>query len=274
MSRIATSSWSLHQALGVAYHPDDQGELVAKRHGPGRLTLLELPARLAERGIGKLELCHFHFPSVDPQYTSQLRAALEAASVELFSILIDAGDIVHPDPEQRRRDLDWIRGWIDVAGGCGAAQVRVIAGCTAPGDGDEEGLVQLSAENLDQLSRYAGNQGVAVMTENFRELAQRPERLLAILDRCAEPIGLCADFGNFKGPDKYDDLAAILPRATSVHAKAEYAGEGRMEREDFVRCLDLSRSAGFRGPYSLIFSSPGDEWEGIAQIQQVVEGYV
>jgi sugar phosphate isomerase/epimerase len=240
--------------------------------GAGEFSLLEVPGMLAERGIGTMEICHFHFPSVDIGYIADLRRALEFAGVELWSVLIDAGDITHPEAARREADLDWIRGWIGVAARCGAKNVRVIAGDAKP---DPEGhAVRLSAAGLRQLSTYARERGVRVMTENWHALTMCPQNLLALLDRLEGEVGLCADFGNYSGPTKYEDLAAILPRADSTHAKAHFPEAGRMDQEDFHRCLDLSRRAGFSGPYTMIFDGPGDEWSSLAAIQEEVRGYL
>ena len=275
MSRLSISSWSLHRALGPRYRPAEDGAGGLIPDGlPGDLDLLDLPARIAARGIRTLEVCHFHFPSLDEGYLADLRAVLEGAGVALFSVLIDAGDITHPDEAARARELTWIRAWMEVAGRCGATHARVIAGDAEVPAGDGEEVLRLSAENLRGLARFGRDRGVRVITENFRPLTRRPESLLKVLDRGEGEVGLCADFGNFKGSTKYDDLAAILPRADSVHAKAHYPAAGEMDRGDFVRCMDLVRGAGFDGPYSLIFDGPGDEWESLAEIQEVVEAYL
>lgn len=274
MPRLSLSTWSLHRHLGPMYRPagDGSGRLIPHDATPGALSLLEVPAEIAARGIGTLEICHFHFPRTDSGYIDELRAAVQEAGVELFSLLIDAGDITNPDPTKREEDLRWIRGWLEIAGRCGAAHARVIAGDAAP-NGDD-GPIRLSAENLRALARVGRDCGVRVITENFRPLTQCADTLLAILDRCEGEVGLCADFGNFGGPTKYDALAAILPRADSVHAKAHYPQAGQMDREDFLRCLNLAREARFDGPYSLIFDGPGREWESLAEIQQEVARYL
>jgi hypothetical protein len=80
--------------------------------------------------------------------------------------------------------------------------------------------------------------------------------------------------GNYSGPGKYDALTMIMPRATSIHAKAAYADDGVMQREEFLRCLDLALQARFDGPYVLIYDSPGDERDGLAYMAQVVRPYV
>ena len=132
--RLSTSSWSLHRALGLTY-PDTPAQPntgSAETYGRASLTLLEVPAKLAAMGIYTLEICHFHFPSRDAGYLGELRAALKSAGVELFSLLIDDGDIAHPTDGQR--DLEWISGWIETAGLLGAQCARVVAGKTPPSE--------------------------------------------------------------------------------------------------------------------------------------------
>jgi len=43
--------------------------------------------------------------------STKLRGALNAAGVELLSVLIETGDVT--DPDHHERDRDWIGGWID-----------------------------------------------------------------------------------------------------------------------------------------------------------------
>lgn len=280
MPRLSTSSWSLHRALG---RPPLTGPQDPPPTGPmpgAEVDLLDLPARLAQMGVPTLEIVHFHLPSLDASYLSELRAALAAAQVELFSVLIDAGDITHPDPAQRQREMAWIRGWIDVAADLGASHARVVAGYTPvqPQTGDLRAhpVLRLSAENLRSLAAYARERGVQVITENFRETAARAAQVLALLDLCEGEVGLCADFGNFKGPDRYDELAAIFPRADSAHVKALYDGDGRPVRAEFQRTLGMLLDAGFDGPMSLIFDGPlhrdEDEWDNLAVLRGMVAG--
>src|SRR5690348_6266570 len=118
MPQFSISTWSLHRTLGAMYRPaeDGSGRLVADEPwGPGSWNLLDVPAELKKRGISHLEICHFHLPRTDEDYLAQLRQAIETNGITLFSVLIDAGDITHPDPRTREKDLSWIRQWIDIA---------------------------------------------------------------------------------------------------------------------------------------------------------------
>ena len=281
MPHISTSSWSLHRSLGKPPARTPDGPPANGPVAGAKLSLLELPGRLAQAGIGALEICHFHFPSTDAGYLAELRGAAQAAGVELFSVLIDAGDIPQDDPAQQARELAWIRGWLDVAAAIGASHSRVIAGYARVerngGDLRDHPLIRRSAANLRSLAAYAGERGVRVITENFRATAEKADQLLAILELCEGEVGLCADFGNFKGAAKYDELAAIAPQANSAHAKALYDGDGRPDGIELARCLDVMATAGFDGPISLIFDTPffrgENEWDNLAALREIVQPY-
>ncbi|MEE2656998.1 MAG: TIM barrel protein [Candidatus Latescibacterota bacterium] len=230
------------------------------------LNLLEMPAAAAMHGIHTLELCHFHFPSVDASYLDQLRRAVVDAEAELFSILVDTGDISHADPGVRATDMATIRGWIDIAAELEAGHVRIIAGDSDPGTN----AIERSVSGLLELAAYAEARGVATLTENFKQLAARPETCIRILNRCEGRVGLCADFGNFPVPTRSQDLTQILPRAASVHAKAEYRS-GVMERQDYLVHVGLAASADFDGPISLICQDADDVWGRILELKKATE---
>ncbi len=265
--RLSVSSWSLHRTLGS---PPFFGAGGDARAAPANgLPLLDLPKRIAEFGIGTMELCHFHLPSRDAAYLAQLRVALQAANVELWSLLIDDGDITHP--QNAGRDLEWMKGWIDVAAQLGAKNARVIAG---KGEPTEENL-EKSRQGLETLAQHAGAQGVHLLIENWCALLARPEHVLWLLDKSEGRIGLNADFGNWSGPDKYDALAQIFPRAAGCHTKARFTAPHQMDKDDFVRCLDLARASGFSGPHTLIYDGEdADEWGHLALEREVVDSYL
>jgi sugar phosphate isomerase/epimerase len=232
-------------------------------------SLLELPARIAAAGIHTLEICHFHLPSRDDEYLKQLRTAIEAAGVELWSLLIDSGDITHTTHSER--DMAWVRGWLDVAGALGAQHARVIAGKAEPSPVS----VAQSTRNLAQLADYGRARGVRVMTENWLNLTSTPAVVLTLLDNLDGKVGLCADFGNWKGVQKYEDLAQILPYANSCHAKCHFEAPNQPDRADFVQCLELTRAAQFAGPYTLIYDGPGsDEFAGLRLEMEMVAPFL
>lgn len=253
--RLGVSTWSLHHRLTEQNIP-----------------LLSLPAEVAAHGLSKLEVCHFHLPRTDSDYLAALRSALDEAGVELFTLLVDTGDLTAPDPHKRAADEAFIAGWLDVAAQCGAARVRVIAGQSAPTP--DGAALALSAAALERLAGRAEARGLRLVTENWHALLDHPQEVLALLDRMQGQVGLKLDFGNWHGERKYADLAQIAPRAECTHAKASFPRPGHMDELDFTRCLRLCQDAGFTGPHILIYDNGGDEWASLDRMREAALPYV
>ncbi len=246
-----------------------RGQLINSQAARDGLDLLELPTHLATHAIHTLELCHFHLPSVDEAYLAALRAALNDAGVELFSVLIDAGDVGQADDAARQADVAWMAAWIEIAARLGAGHARISPGHSPP----EPAVIDRVAGELAGLACAGREHGVRVITENWHAFGREADALLAVLDACDEPVGLCVDFGNAEGEGKYELLAKLLPRATSIHAKGRYDDAGRLDAAELTRCLDMAGDAGFAGPVSLIYGQTHDEWTGLAELRQVVGRY-
>ena len=260
--RIAVSTWSLHRLLGTTY----QHDLTTTEIGPGEDTygegsesLLGLPSVLANHGYHRLEIVSFHMRSRDPVYLSELRDQLKISNVTLQTLLVDAGDITHP--EHGARDEAWIGSWFEIAAALGAENVRVIAGKQAP----TSETVDRSVAALKRLADLNAGSSARLVTENWFDLLSTPAVVHEVLDRLEGRVGLLGDFGNWSGESKYEDLASIFARAELCHAKASFAS-GQLEEADYGASIGVAEEAGYKGPYTLIFDADHpSEWSGLAQ---------
>src|SRR5690606_16142922 len=209
---------------------------------------------LANHGYHRLEIVSFHLRSRDPIYLGELRDQLKVSGVTLQTLLVDDGDMT--DPENGKRDSRWIANWVEVANLLGAENARIIAGKQAF---TPETLERSIAGFREVLAANAGSP-LRIVTENWLQLLSTPQAVHAVLDRLDGQIGLMADFGNWTGPDKYEALASIFPRAELCHAKASFA-DGQLDEADYGMCVGLAEEAGYKGPYTLIFDADRpSEW--------------
>ncbi len=254
MRRLALTSWSLHQDLSS-----------------GALKLTDLPQRMHEAGYDTLELCHFHLPDTEPGTLATMRAALNAANVELYSVLIDAGDMSAADSNKRATDRAFVEGWIDAAAALGAQGVRVIGGDAPPNDSQ---ALARSAEELRDLAAYAAQRGVQVRTENFRPLLSTAANCLTLLDTVGDGVGLCADIGNFPKQNRVAEFSAVAAHANVIHVKSDYDPQGHIQPYDVQACLASAVAAEFDGPYTLVYDRGGDSWAKLAELAEVVQPYL
>ena len=260
--RIAVSTWSLHRYLGTIYPHDTSTDAIGDgddRYGEGEESLLGLPSVLANHGYDRLEIVSFHLRSRDPVYLGELRDQLNVSGVTLQTLLIDAGDMT--DPVHGAEETRWIGGWVDVANALGAQNARIIAGKQKP---TPETIARSVAGFKELLALNAGSP-LKLVTENWFDLLSTPDAVHEVLDRLEGQVGLLADFGNWTGPDKYEGLKSIFPRASLCHAKASFEG-GQLDEADYGLCVGVAEEVGYTGPYTLIFDAehPG-EWAGLAQ---------
>lgn len=274
MTTLGISTWSIRRLLGPTYpglDPDAPERPADTSFGPGALNLLDLPTALQAHGYATLDLCHFHLPRTDDAYLAALRARLAEAGITLLTFLVDDGDISAADPVTRARDVAATQAWIERAARLGARYVRVAAGASEAKPDDP--AIGYSAASLLALARHARAQGVDLLTETWQPLALPPENVRAILAATRGEVGLCADFNNYQhypADAKYAALRAVLPGASTIHAGGQLTAAGQLDEADFRHCLTLAQEAAFTGPYVLIFSGPGDEWAGLAQLAGLV----
>lgn len=255
---LAVSSWSVHRTLGVAWWDSPEGRSGrTETWGPGSLDILDLPAAAAVHGIHQIHLCHFHVADRGSNWLAAFRERLDAAGVVLSMLLIDDGDLT--DAANHDATRAWIGGWIDTAAELGARSARVVAGKQKA----TPETLALACDGLGAMARRGRDAGVRVVTENWLDLLSEPDAVETVMGR-VEGLGFLADFGNWSGPQKYDDLARIMRFAEDTHAKATFSDDGVMDDVDFRRCLDVCAGAGYSGPYTLIYEGrSADEWAAI-----------
>jgi sugar phosphate isomerase/epimerase len=268
MGSTAVHDWSLHRTLGRyvsqdANPPGATGGMQPRAADESALTLLELPTELAARGYDTVQLCHFHLPSRDPAYLSELRASLAEAHVILDALLVDSGDLVHPTDADEHEA--WIAGWLEDAAALGARRGRVIAGQADP-------TPDLLSRSARRLRRLAAASPVRVVTENWMALLPTASDVHQLLDATYGEIGLLIDLANWTGPDRDVQLSSIAALAETSHAKCMTRPDGSLDTDDFRRALTAVTTHGFTGPLCLVYDGPDpDEWQGLETCRRATD---
>lgn len=264
MVRAAVSTVTLAKALGKPMYELDagSGQQTGAPVEPATIDLLDIPAAAAARDFHSFDLSVYHLPSIERGYLADLRAAFAEANIELFQLLIDTGEVSNVDADVRNAGIAHIKFWMEIAVELGARGVRYV-----PGDGEPNPeTIRASGEAFRELFDFAANLGLKPATENYRHFNMKAHDLLGVLEYCERDYGVIADFGNARGPDKFETLEKIMPRATSIHAWAEVDEKGDLISEDFQRCLTIARDNGFDGPIMLQSGYPVDVFETTREV--------
>ena len=278
MARAGLSSFSLHlpDALGDPWYELDAGgkSVSGSFRGTPTLDLLDFPAAVAAHGIHCVDLCIQHIPNIEPGYLAELRSAFESAEVELYQLLIDIGEVGSPDPDESSAGIALTKRWMEIAAELGSSGVRYVPGDSQP----TRETINQSGHAFRELYDYGIACGLEPATENYKVFNNEADDLLRVLDLSERDYGLVADFGNAAGPDKYDTLAKLMPRATAVHQWVALDADGAIIVEDSKRCLNMARDNGFDGPVMLLGGKPyqtyrdtRELWEAVAELRGEVQ---
>lgn len=185
-----------------------------------------------------LELYDRFFTSLEKNYLLRVVDAVHEAGF-VIPMFICSPDFTNPDPEERKRALDYEAKMIEVAhylGGPGTV-CRILSGQQHPGINREQGTAWV-VEAIQQLIPIARSYGVILGMENhykdsqwkFPEFALKMDVFLEIIREIDERgyFGVQYDPSNaiVAGDDPIALLEAVQERVVSMHASDRYLKQG------------------------------------------------
>jgi len=193
----------------------------------GRMTVAEWARMGAELGLDAIDLSILFVPDRGSPAVAALRRQIEDQGMGV-AMLTSYPDFTHPDPAQRKRELDLEQEVAEVAAGLGARLVRVTAGQAHPGTGRNEGTAW-AIDGLCRLVERTRGSGVTLVYENhakpgaweYTDFSQPPEIFLEVARGTAD-AGLAINFDTGNAAAFAEDPLALLDqvidRVASVHA--------------------------------------------------------
>lgn len=130
----------------------------------GRRTLADWFQFAAELGLDGADMSVAHLQSQEPDHLADLRRQAETAGAPI-TMLVTYSDFTHPDADERARQVEEVRDYIDVAARLGAPFLRVTAGQDHPGVERADGIAW-AVEGLTACLDEAADAGVTLVYEN------------------------------------------------------------------------------------------------------------
>lgn len=219
------------------------------RQSDGQMTLLDFIDFCADMNLDGTELTSYYFPSdVTHEYLMQLKHKTFHLGLDISGTAI-GNDFCLPAGDDRDRQLQLARTWIDHAATLGAPVIRIFAGKIPKGDTEAAALDRCVA-GINESVAYAATKGVVLALENHGGITSTPQQLLAIVERVDDSpwFGVNFDSGNFRTADPYGDLEKIAPYAVNAQIKVAVSpdGEGK-QPADLERIVTMLKQASYRG---------------------------
>ncbi len=175
------------------------------------------------------------FRSLAPEDVDPIARALEETG-QITSMICFSPDFTHPDPDERRRQVERQKAAIDLTVRLGARHCRTLSGQRYPDLSRADGIAR-TLEGIRRSLEHAARRGVVLCMENhykdgtwrYPEFAQPEDIFLEIIEQIDSPwFGIQYDPSNavVGGFDPIRFLEKVRHRVVTMHASDRYLAPG------------------------------------------------
>lgn len=242
-----------------------------------QMELKEFAAHVVQKfNVHHIEPWSPIFPSTDPKYLEEFRAAVEKAHSSIVDVAVDGRYSQYsPDAAVRRKAVEANNHWIDVGAALGSPSIRTHI----DGTKDSQPDVGRAAETLSRIAEYGAKKNVVVHLENDNPVSEDPFFIVQIIEKVNSPwLRALPDFGNSLAAhdEAFQDRAmeAMFSHAYAIcHVKeGEVNDQGKASHVDMAKTFGVLKAHGFKGYCSIEYDAPGDPYKPTTEmVEQTIK---
>lgn len=235
----------------------------------GSITLPGVVDYCAEHGISALDATGYYFPGYPnvptTAYINDLKRHAFLKGITLSGTGV-RNDFAIADAAARRRDLDLVRDWTDVAARLGASVIRVFTGLRVPEGHTFDQVLEWMVPLFQQCALAGQRNGVIIGLQNHHDFVKTAAETIRVVDAVNSPwFRVILDVGSLRQSDPYEEIRKLLPYAVSWQFK-ETVWYGEKETPiDIPKVKSLIDAAGYHGYLPIETLGPGDPREKVAR---------
>lgn len=232
---------------------------------PLREGSMNLPGLLdfcAVSGFDAVDLTGYYFPGYPEVPTDEYLFGLKRRAYQLGLEISGTGvrnNFAEPDQNKRKADIQLINKWIECAAKLGAPVIRIFSGTQLPDGYSWEQVATWMIKDISECIAYGKKNGVVVAVQNhndFIQTADQAEKLIKMAD--SEWFGLILDIGSYRTGDPFSQIAQTARYAVNWQIKENMYINGREEKTDLKRVMDIIKSSGYCGYLPIETLGSGD----------------
>ena len=215
-------------------------------------TLFDLLDWCAEQNIEALDVTGYYIPTYpevpSDEYIYELKRKAFKLGIEISGTGI-RNNFASPDPAVRKADVERAKKWIIVAEKLGAPVIRLFAGEIPKGyENKWDEVAGWMVECYKECAAFGAQHGVIIGIQNHGDMLQTAEQCIKVVKAVdSKWAGIILDTGNFKVPDPYADIAAVIPYTVNWQMKESVLGNTSEVKTDFLRLMKIIKASGYRG---------------------------
>ncbi|MCB0669599.1 MAG: sugar phosphate isomerase/epimerase [Saprospiraceae bacterium] len=184
-------------------------------------------------------------------------------------------DFALPDQEERAKQIDFAKRWIEVAAKLDAPVIRLFAGNKIPDGHDITEVKKWIVDCLHPCIEFGKEHGVIITLQNHFDALKSMEDVKSVLDQIDSPwFGLNLDIGSLRLGDPYQQIDALVPYARTWQIKESVYQNNVAEPTDINKLFTIIKNRGYRGFVPLETLPPSDPRDRLKSFLQEIEAAI
>jgi sugar phosphate isomerase/epimerase len=234
----------------------------------GTMTLDDVVHFCAQHRVDALDATGYYFPGYPKappdDYIYNLKKTAFLNGVQLSGTGV-RNDFAVADAAARKRDIQMVKDWIEVASKLGAPVIRVFSGRARPEGHTFDQVLEWMIPEFQECAEYGKRHGVILGLQQHNDFLKTADETIRVIDAVNSPwFGDILDVGSLRTNDPYQEIEKLVPYAVSWQLK-EKVGYGTKEADtDLQRIKAIINKVGYRGVLPFEALGGGDPRERVA----------
>ena len=227
-----------------------------------KMTLDELLEFSAATGFDAIDLTGYYFPGYPNVPTDEYIFHLKRKAFSLGLDISGTGvrnDFTDPDENKRRKDIEHIKSWIEVAAKLGAPVIRIFSGVQSPKNFTWDQIVEWMAKDIRECAAYGKKFGVVVAIQNHNDFIKTADHVQTIMEKVnSEWFGLILDIGSYRSGEPYKQIEQTAKYAVNWQIKENMYINGAEVKTDLAKVFAIVKASGYNGYLPIETLGAGD----------------
>lgn len=217
----------------------------------GTMTLADAVQFCAQNGVDALDPTGYYFtgypnvPSDQEIYALKRTAFVNGVGISGTGV---RNDFAVADPAARKKDVQMVKNWIEVASKLGAPVIRVFSGRVRPEGHTFEEAFQWMAADFKECAAHGQKHGVVVAVQQHDDFLKTADETIRMINSVGSDwFGAILDVGSLRQGDPYAEIEKMVPYAVSWQIKEQVGRNGKEEPTDLAKIKAIIDRSGYRG---------------------------
>lgn len=238
------------------------------------MTLDDVVHFCAQHRVDALDATGDHFPGYPKappdEYIYNLKKTAFLNGVQLSGTGV-RNDFAVADPELRKRDIQMVKDWIEVASKLGAPVVRVFSGRARPEGHSFDQVLAWMIPAFQECAEYGKQHGVILGLQQHNDFLKTADETIRVIESVNSPwFGDILDVGSLRTKDPYQEIEKLVPYAVSWQIKTKVGYGTKDVATDLPRIKAIINKVGYRGVLPFEALGPGDPRERVAEFLEQI----